>query len=84
VVDIYCGDKFPDLGDTGNFLASLNRLLTPGGLAIFNRIYLESHQDDVDHFVNDLEDFFTDIDTLTIAGKTNSDNILIFGRPKKI
>jgi spermidine synthase len=82
IVDIYCGDKFPDLGHTGNFLASLNRFLTPGGLIIFNRLYLDSHQDDVDHFITDLEGFYNDVDTLTVAGKTNSDNILIFGRSK--
>lgn len=80
VVDIYSGDKFPDLGNSGNFFASLKRLLRPGGLAIFNRIYLDSHQDDVDSFIEDLGAFFQDVDMLTIAGKTNSDNILIFGR----
>jgi hypothetical protein len=55
-------------------------MLRDGGLVIFNRLYLESHQDDVDHFVESLGEFFKDVDTLTIAGKTNSDNILIFGR----
>ena len=80
IVDIYCGDKYPDLGNSGNFFASLKRMLRPGGLAIFNRIYLESHQFEVDKFMNDLEEFFKDISTVTVAGKTNSDNIIIFGR----
>lgn len=80
VVDIYCGDKFPDLGRSGNFFASLKRMVCPGGLVIFNRIYLEDHQYEVDMFTEDLGEFFHDIDTRTIAGKTNSDNILIFGR----
>jgi spermidine synthase len=80
VVDIYSGDKFPDLGHSGNFFASLKRLLRPGGLAVFNRIYLDAHQDDVDHFTEDLSGFFQDVDMRTIAGKTNSDNVLIFGR----
>ncbi len=80
VVDIYCGDKFPDLGRSGNFFASLKSMVKPGGLVIFNRIYLEDHQYEVDLFIDDLGEFFHDVDTLTIAGKTNSDNILIFGR----
>ena len=55
-------------------------MLREDGLIIFNRIYLEVHQDEVDLFVESLGEFYKDVDTLTIAGKTNSDNILIFGR----
>ncbi|OGC51548.1 hypothetical protein A2W32_01060, partial [candidate division WWE3 bacterium RBG_16_37_10] len=80
VIDIYCGSKYPDLGKSGNFFASIKKILHPGGLAVFNRIYLQSHQYDVDLFVKDLSEFFTDVNTTTVAGKTNSDNILIYGR----
>jgi spermidine synthase len=80
IVDIYCGQVYPDLGDSGNFLSSLKKLLRAGGLLIVNRIYLEDHQDEVNQFITDLSRFFNDIETVTIAGKTNSDNILIYGR----
>lgn len=80
IVDIYCGEKFPELGKSGNFLAELKRLLVPGGLVIFNRIYLEHHQDDVDDFIDILHNFFYDVKAIIIAGVTNTDNVLIFGR----
>ncbi|MFA6981695.1 MAG: methyltransferase domain-containing protein [Patescibacteria group bacterium] len=80
VVDFFIGDVFPDLGTSGNFLAALSSLVKPGGLIIFNRIFLEKYQDNVNHFMQILETFLTDIQTSVIAGHTNSDNILIFGR----
>jgi spermidine synthase len=82
VVDIYCGDTYPDLGDSGNFLVSMKNLMLPDALAVFNRIYLNSHQDDVNAFIDVIQNHFDDVDTRTIAGKTNSDNILIFGHKR--
>ncbi|OGC70015.1 hypothetical protein A2415_01505, partial [candidate division WWE3 bacterium RIFOXYC1_FULL_39_7] len=38
LVDIFVGEKFPDLGRSGNFIGALKRLLKPGGVIIFNRI----------------------------------------------
>ncbi|HLC93911.1 MAG TPA: hypothetical protein VJG85_02755 [Patescibacteria group bacterium] len=80
VVDIYLGDKYPDLGKSGNFFAALKRMLAPEGLVIFNRIYLESHQEEVDLFVESVGEFFSNVNSVTVAGKTNSDNILIYAR----
>lgn len=80
VVDIFCGQKYPDLGSSGNFIAGLKNLVVPGGLIIFDRIYHEHHQEQVDHFIDLLEDFFTDIKSVIIAGRTNSDNVVIFCR----
>ncbi len=80
VVDIFIGDKYPDLGRSGNFVAGVKRLLKPGGLAVFNRIYHGHHQDEVNMFIEMLHDFFTDVNSLIIAGKTNSDNVLIYCR----
>lgn len=80
IVDIYIGEKYPDLGSSGNFVSAVKKMLIPGGLAIFNRIYIESHQDDVDDFVNQLEGFFKDLKSEVVAGYTNSDNILIYGK----
>ena len=69
LVDIYCGEKYPELGKSGNFLSNLKKLAVSGGLIIFNRIYLHHHQEEV-----------TDVQTKTVAGKTNADNVLIFCR----
>ena len=38
IVDIYNGEKYPDLGKSGNFIAALKKLVSPGGVIIFNRI----------------------------------------------
>jgi spermidine synthase len=80
VVDLVFGEDFPDLLSSGNFLSALKALGVPGGLVIFNRMYLEGHQEGADAFTELLANFFDDIQTHTIAGYTNSDNILIYGR----
>lgn len=80
VIDIYCGERFPDLGKSGNFIAGLKKMIVPGGLIVFNRIYVEEHQDDVNAFIDFLDSYLYDIKSLVIAGVTNSDNVLIFGR----
>ncbi len=82
MVDIYIGENFPDLGDSGNFIALLKDMVIPGGLVAFNRIYIESHQEEVDSFVDQVSGFLEDVQTEVIAGYTNSDNILVYGRKK--
>ena len=79
-VDIYCGQTFPDLGKSGTFLSGIMRLVKHGGLVVFNRIYIESHQDDVNLFIEMIEGYLQGVKSLIVAGKTNSDNVLIFGR----
>lgn len=80
VVDVYCGQKYPDLGASGNFFAGVKNLVVPGGLVVFNRIYVEHHQEQVNQFIESLEGFFSDIKSVIIAGRTNSDNVVIFCR----
>ncbi|MFC1621974.1 hypothetical protein ACFL13_01125 [Patescibacteria group bacterium] len=80
VVDIYVGDKYPDLGKAGNFVGAVKEMVAPGSLVIFNRIYTKNHQEDVNNFVKFIEGFFNDVQTYVVAGYTNSDNILIYGR----
>lgn len=80
LVDIYIGSQYPDLGKSGNFVSAIKNMLVPGGLAIFNRIYTNEHQDDVNLFIDYLEQFFYDVKTFVVAGYTNSDNLLIYGR----
>lgn len=80
VIDIFIEDKFPDLGTSGNFFGALKNLVRPEGLVIFNRIYLSHHQDDVNSFIELVENFYHDVQSLIVAGYTNSDNVLIYGR----
>jgi len=80
IVDILAGREFPNLGKTGNFLAALKRLLTPNGLILFNRLYTQDHQDDVDLFFEYVCNFFNDVEEETVAGHTNSDNLIIYGK----
>lgn len=80
IVDIFNGEEYPDLGKTGNFISAVKSLVTSGGLLVFNRIYTESHQEDVNLFVEEVEKFLGDTESEIVAGYTNSDNILIYGR----
>jgi spermidine synthase len=78
IVDIYVGEKYPDLGKSGNFISAVKRLVKPGGLVIFNRIYSEAHQEDVNIFIDYVSGFFSNVKNLVVAGYTNSDNVLIY------
>ncbi len=78
IVDIYVGEKYPDLGKSGNFISAVKRLVRPGGLVIFNRIYSEAHQEDVNIFIDYVTGFFSNVKNLVVAGYTNSDNVLIY------
>lgn len=80
VVDILAGEKYPDLGRSGNFLGSIKNMLKPDGIVVFNRLYKEVHQDEVNLFIEQVEDFFSDVDSEVVAGHSNSDNILIYAR----
>lgn len=77
VVDIFCGEKYPELGASGNFINCLRELVIPGGLVVFNRIYFSHLQDEVNEFVDLVEGFFSDVKSVILAGRTNSDNVLI-------
>ena len=80
IVDIFNGEQFPDLGKSGTFIAAVKRMVKPNGLVIFNRIYRDRHQDEVNIFIEYVSNFLTDVKLLVVAGYTNSDNVLIFGR----
>lgn len=80
IVDIYSGEKYPDLGKSGNFIAAIKRMVRPGGMVIFNRIYREHHQEEVNIFIDYVSEFFINVKNLVVAGYTNSDNVLIYAR----
>lgn len=80
MVDIYIGSDYPDLGKSGNFLAHVRDMTVRGGLVVINRVYLHDHQEDVHIFLENVENFFKDVKTIIVPGKTNADNLIIFGR----
>ncbi|MFZ5424666.1 MAG: spermidine synthase [Patescibacteria group bacterium] len=80
VVDIFQGERYPDLGTSGTFLSGIKNVVVPGGLVIFTRLYLDDHQHDTNMFIETVEMYFSNIQSLVVAGKTNSDHALIFGR----
>ncbi|MBT6401665.1 fused MFS/spermidine synthase [candidate division WWE3 bacterium] len=83
VVDIFCGLKYPDLGSSGTFFAGIERLLRPEGLVVFNRIYIDDVKHEVDDFCESVEEQFINVGTKTVAGRTNSDNLLVYGEVEK-
>ena len=80
VVDIFVGDSSPSLVKTGNFISHLKRLVEPGGFIVFNRNYTTEFQEEANNFADNLENYLKDVKTEVVAGYTNSDNILIYGR----
>lgn len=80
VVDIFCGENYPELGASGNFISCVRDLVIPGGLVVFNRIYLGHLQDEVNKFIDLVEGFFSSVKSVILAGRTNSDNVLIICR----
>lgn len=79
LVNIYLGETYPELGNSGGFFSGLKKLIRPGGLAVFNRIYLKHHQDDVNNFIENVSENFTEVKSVVVAGITNSDNVIIYG-----
>lgn len=80
LVDVFCGNKYPELGSSGSFFANVKNLLRPGGMVIFNRIYLGDHQYEADEFVEAVEMNFERVRTEAVAGRSNADNLLVLGR----
>lgn len=79
-VDLFVGEKYPDLGSSGNFISAVKRMATSGGLVVFNRHYTVEHQDEANSFVDSISNFLSGVKCQIVAGHTNSDNILIYGR----
>ena len=78
-VDIYCGQHYPDLGNTGTFFAGLKNLLKPDGLVLFNRLNLPEFHYEVGAFIEKVEDQFKDVITEAAPGRDSNTNMLILG-----
>ncbi|MCA9307963.1 MAG: methyltransferase domain-containing protein [Patescibacteria group bacterium] len=76
-VDIFVGGDYPELGKSGTFISGLKNVVKPHGYVLINRLYYEEFQEDVNHFVDALETTFSEVTPIVIAGRTNTDNMLI-------
>lgn len=62
LVDTYLGDTFPEKFESDVFLKRIKKLLAPGGMAIFNRLYYDEKRPQAMKFGAKLEKFFAKVD----------------------
>ena len=58
LVDLYVGDQVPEKAKTQEFLKRVKQLLTPGGFAIFNRLFYKEKKKETEVFIKKLEKIF--------------------------
>lgn len=73
LVDLYIGDKVPFEAESPEFLKNLEKLISPRGMLIFNRLFYQKHKKKTEDFINKLEKVFSRIE-LTRAFS----NLLVF------
>ncbi len=60
-IDMYIGDNFPKKFTKKAFLSSVKKMLTPNGVAVFNRLYYGDKRREAVRFGADLEKIFEDV-----------------------
>lgn len=63
-VDLYIGDEFPKKFETENYIHLVGRLLSTGGIAVFNRLYYGEKRKEAVKFGNLLEKSFPKVDVI--------------------
>jgi spermidine synthase len=63
-IDTYIGDSFPKQFESAPFLENVHRVLSPQGLAIFNRLYYAEKRKVADAFEKNLKKHFTNVQPL--------------------
>lgn len=61
LVDVYLGDKVPQSFETEEFLIRIKKLLTLGGVVIFNRLFYKEKKKETEEFIKKLEKIFSQI-----------------------
>ncbi len=61
LVDIYLGDTFPEKFESDVFVKMVKKLLLPGGMVVFNRLYYEEKRPQAMRFGAKLEKFFSKV-----------------------
>lgn len=64
LVDLYLGDQMPLKCQTKEFLTEIKQWLTPGGIAIFNRLYYQQKKEETDRFAKRLGAVFSHLDRI--------------------
>lgn len=62
LVDLYCGDKFPEKFEEKKFLDSIKNLLNNNAIAIFNRLYGGEKRSSAIKFAAELEKIFKKVE----------------------
>ncbi len=62
IVDLYCGNKFPNKFEDEFFLANIKNLLNKNSIAIFNRLYGRDQKQSAMKFAKKLEKVFKKVD----------------------
>lgn len=62
LVDMYCGDKFPEKFESEDFIKSIRSLTEKDGISIFNRLYGPNDRRDSVKFAKRLEKLFKKVD----------------------
>lgn len=73
LIDIYLADQIPQSCETEEFLKRIKELLSPAGLAIFNRLFYKEKKKEAEIFIKKLGKIFSQISSV----RTPS-NLLIF------
>ena len=62
LIDLYCGDKFPEKFEKNEFVEKVKGLLNKNGIAVFNRLYGSERRADSMRFGRRLEKIFNKVD----------------------
>lgn len=80
IVDLDKGDLYPQQAETEEFIANCKGLLDPGGVVVFNRIYIRNGHELIAPFLKILKSVFARIGSVIIPGLAGFDNILFFAQ----
>ncbi len=64
LVDLYVGDEFPEKFETEVFLKLILKLLTDGGIVVFNRLYYGEKRSQAMRFLKTLEKVYKKVDVV--------------------
>lgn len=62
LIDLYCGEKFPEKFEKDEFIKKIKELLNENGIAVFNRLYGSERRADSMRFGRRLEKIFRKVD----------------------
>jgi spermidine synthase len=62
LIDLYCGDKFPEKFEDEEFIGNVKKLMNKDGITIFNRLYGTNNRSSSMRFGRRLEKYFKKVD----------------------